>query len=198
MSESSRQRSRTPRRLASAVAVCVLAVTSMVISATPAFAATVGLDKTSSVETVQPGDEFIYTLVPRCSGLTEACINAVVTDTLPPELEVTAIPPSRPEYTVAFDPATRVLRIQFRIQLPAPSPAGSVGLPAGSSSNIQIGVRVPAESQVTDGTVITNTASVVADNAPAVSGSDDVTAEVPRVVRPVATKSWTDGSAVAG
>lgn len=198
MAEPRRHPTRRPPRLAAAVAAVSLALTSLVITATPAFAATVGLDKTSSVETAQPGDEFRYTIVPRCSGLTEACLNAVVTDTLPPELEVTAVPPSTADYTVAYDAGTRVLRIQFRIPLSPPSPAGSVGLPAGSSRNIELGVRVPADSPVADGTVITNTATVTADNAPSVPGNADVTVDVPRIVRPVATKAWSDGSAVAG
>lgn len=46
--------------------------------------------------------------------------------------------------------------------------------------------------------MIPNTATVTADNAPAASDRADVTVDVPRVVRPVATKAWSDGSAVAG
>ncbi len=195
----SRQRQRRTRRLFTWVMLWVLVVVSLVATARPAAAAsTLGLDKTASVTAAQPGDEFRYTLVPRCSGLTESCINAVLTDTLPPEIEVTALPESNPERTVTFDETTRVLRIVFTIPLTAPSPPGSVGLPAGSSRNLELGVRLPADSQVADGTTITNTARLIADNAPAVTAPSEVDVDVPRVVRPVATKTWSDGSAVAG
>ena len=54
------------------------------IVATPAFAAsTLGLDKEASVDEASPGEDFKYTLTPRCSGLTESCINAVLTDVVP-------------------------------------------------------------------------------------------------------------------
>ena len=46
--------------------------------------------------------------------------------------------------------------------------------------------------------MIPNTATVTADNAPTATDRADVTVDVPRVVRPVATKTWSDGSAVAG
>ena len=161
----------------------------MVAGVTPAHAAsTLGITKSASVTTAQPGDEFRYTIVPQCSGLTEACENARFVDVLPPEVEVTALPPSNTDRTVSYDPATRRLEIVYRIPLPAPSPPGSVGLPAGSSNNVEIGVRLPDDTSVTDGTVIPNTATVTADNAPTASDRADVTVEVPRVVRPVGTR----------
>ena len=63
-------------------------------------APSLGLDKDASVQSAQPGQDFTYTLVPRCSGLTEACVNATVTDILPPEIEVTSLPTSNSERTV--------------------------------------------------------------------------------------------------
>ena len=51
-----------------------------------------GITKSASVTTAQPGDEFRYTIVPRCSGLTEACVDARFVDVLPAEVEVTALP----------------------------------------------------------------------------------------------------------
>ena len=122
--------------------------------ATPAFAAsTLGLEKEASVDEASPGEDFKYTLMPRCSGLTEACINAVLTDVVPAGVEITSLPASTPEYTVAFDAGSRTLTVTFLIPLPAPSPAGSVGLPAGSSRQHRIGVKIPDNSQTPDGTV---------------------------------------------
>ncbi len=166
--------------------------------AAPAYAAsTLGLDKDVSVDAASPGEDFTYTLIPRCSGLTESCINAVLTDVVPDTVEITALPTSTPDYAVAFDAGSRTLTVTFLIPLPAPSPAGSVGLPAGSSRNIELGVKIPDNSQTPDGTVITNTGALAADNAPPVTDPAEVTVDVPRVVAPVATKSWSDGSAVA-
>ena len=109
-------------------------------------ASTLGITKSASVTTARPGDEFRYTIVPRCSGLTEACINASFTDVLPPEVEVTALPASNADRTVSFDATTRTLTVTYRVPLPAPSPEGSVGLPAGSSNNVEIGVRLPEDT----------------------------------------------------
>ncbi len=197
MAEPRRQRARASRRLASVAAVFALAVTSTVITATPAFAATVGLDKTSSVETAQPGDEF--TLHPGAAllGLSEAA-STRLSPTLPPEIEVGGAG-STPSDTSLSTPATRELRIGVPDSAARAQP-GRLRRPAGRllAATSRSACASRPSSQLLDGTVITNTARINADNAPAVDGSDDVTVEVPRVVRPVATKSWTDGSAVAG
>lgn len=177
----------------------VSAVVTVGVTSTPALAASsLGLDKDASVTNASPGQGFTYTLVPRCSGLTESCINAVVTDVIPIDIEVTSFPASDAEKTVTFDPGTRTLTIAFKIPLTLPSPPGSVGLPAGSSRSLELGVRVPDDSTALDGAVIVNTATITADNAPSTQASAPVTVSVPRVVRPAANKTWTDGSAVAG
>ena len=84
---------------------------------------------------------------------------------LPAEVEVTALPASNNQWTVDYDAATRTLTVDFIIPLAAPNPPGSVGLPDGSPLNIELGVRIPANSPDTDGTVITNTGMLNADNA---------------------------------
>lgn len=183
------------------VSVIVVALAAIVVGTTPDVAlaaSSLGMDKDASVTNTSPGQSFTYTLVPRCSGLTESCINAVVTDVIPPEVEITALPTSDAEKTVTYNAATRTLTIAFKIPLTPPSPAGSVGLPAGSSRSIELGVQVPENSTAADGTIITNTATVSADNAPSAPATAAVILDVPRVVRPVATKTWADGGAVAG
>ena len=186
------------RAVALAIGAVLVAVLALAGTLPAAAASTLGVSKTASVTTARPGDDFRYTIVPRCSGLTEACENATLVDVLPPELDVTALPQSNTDRTVSYDAATRRLQIVYRIPLPAPSPPGSVGLPAGSSNNVEIGVRLPEDSTVADGADIANTATVTAGNAPTATDRADVTVDVPRVVRPVATKAWSDGSAVAG
>lgn len=157
------------------------------------------LAKDASVTETSPGEAFSYTLVASCSGLQEGCVNAVLTDVIPAGLEVTDLPASTSEYTVSYDAGSRTMTVVFTIPLASPpNPPASVGIPAGAALNLELGVAVPAESQIVDGTVITNTASLVSDGAAPITASDDVVVDVPRVVRPVATKSWPDGSAVAG
>ncbi|MFC1435696.1 DUF5979 domain-containing protein [Streptacidiphilus sp. N1-3] len=157
----------------------------------------VSITKTNDASNpLEPGDEFTYTIEAQCSGLTVDCVNFTVTDTLPPGLEVTSLPKSDSTRDVTYDEATRQLTISYH--LPLTNPAGETGLRAGQSGSVEIGVRVPADAQIPDGTVLPNTATVTADNAAQKSAESDVTVTVPRVVKPVATKSWTDGSAVAG
>ena len=170
-----------------------------VVLAGPAYAAaSLGLQKTGPTAPVTPGTAFNYTLVASCSSLTESCVNATVTDVLPPEVEVTSLPASNNQRTVDYDAATRTLTVKFIIPLLPPNPPGSVGLPDGSPLNVVLGVRVPANSPVPDGTVFPNTGTMTADNATPVTSTANVTVSVPRVVTPIATKSWSDGSAVAG
>ncbi|MET0191074.1 MAG: DUF5979 domain-containing protein [Pseudonocardia sediminis] len=59
-------------------------------------------------------------------------------------------------------------------------------------------MRLPAATPLPDGTEISNTATTVAENADEATSTAVVEVAVPRDVRPVATKDWSDGSAVAG
>ena len=90
------------------------------------------------------------------------------------------------------DAATRTLTVKFIIPLLPPNPPGSVGLPDGSPVNVVLGVRVPANSPVPDGTVFPNTGTMTADNATPITSTANVTVSVPRVVTPIATKSWSE------
>ncbi|MFI6941922.1 DUF5979 domain-containing protein [Streptomyces sp. NPDC050418] len=158
----------------------------------------VSITKTNDTggEPLEPGDDFIYTLTAQCSGLTVDCVNFTVTDTLPEGLDVTSLPQSTSTRDVTYDESTRQLTIVYKEALQ--NPDDETGLRAGQAGSIEIGMRVPADTQLTDGTTITNTGEVKADNAPAHTADTDVTISIPRVVKPVATKTWEDGSAVAG
>ncbi|MEV6104417.1 DUF5979 domain-containing protein [Streptomyces sp. NPDC051940] len=158
----------------------------------------VTINKTNDLggETLKPGNEFIYEISGTCSGLTVDCVNFTVTDTLPEGLEVTSLPQTTSTRIVTYDETTRELTVLY--QVPLSNPQGELGLKAGASGAIEIGMRLPTDTQLTDGTVLPNTATADADNADPQSSESDVTVEVPRVVRPNVTKTWTDGSAVAG
>lgn len=195
------------RRSAPRLVTCVLLALSLVagplVMPGPAAAAddpqsAVSITKSNDTggKPLQPGDAFTYTLNWQCSGLTVDCVNFTVTDTLPEGLDVTSLPKSTSERDVTYDESTRKLTIVYK--QPLDNPQGEKGLLAGQSASVEIGMRVPADTRLKDGTVITNTAKVDADNAPAKDASTDVSVTIPRVVKPVATKSWADGSAVAG
>ncbi|OIV37100.1 hypothetical protein BIV57_12735 [Mangrovactinospora gilvigrisea] len=158
----------------------------------------VSITKTNNLggKPLQPGDDFIYTLTGQCSGLTVDCVHFTVTDTLPAEFDVTSLPKSNSNRDVTYDSSTRLLTVVYKE--PLQNPSGETGLRAGQSGSIEIGMRLPADTQEKDGTVVPNTASVKADNADEKSSSTDVKIFIPKVVKPVATKSWADGSAVAG
>ncbi|WP_162602571.1 DUF5979 domain-containing protein [Nocardioides daejeonensis] len=157
----------------------------------------VGITKETNLAggTLEPGQEFLYTVVARCSGLEAGCVNQQIVDVLPEGLDVTSLPTTTNTRTVAYDGATRTLTITFTEALQAP--VGATGLNDGRQVAIEIGMRLPADTPLPAGTTIRNTASTDADNAPRVEDSADVEVTIPRKVVPVATKSWTDGAAVA-
>ncbi|WP_329120409.1 DUF5979 domain-containing protein [Streptomyces sp. NBC_01465] len=156
----------------------------------------VSITKTSDADgPLEPGDEFIYTLTGQCSGLTVDCVDFTVTDTLPAEFEVTSLPQSTTTRDVTYDESTRQLTVVYKQDLQ--NPAGKTGLRAGQAGTIEIGMRVPADTQLEDGATVPNSAQVDADNADKKESSTDVTVTIPLVVKPVTTKTWEDGSAVA-
>ncbi|MFJ2739919.1 DUF5979 domain-containing protein [Streptomyces sp. NPDC087440] len=169
-------------------------------AAARAAEADVGITKrvTGATMPLEPGGVFSYTLTASCSSLTTACVNPVVEDVLPADFDITSLPKSTDTRTVSYDAATRKLRIVFAEPLPSPpAPAGSTGLPAGVSREVSIGMRVPAETTLTDGAKIPNTATIDADNADPASSSAEVTVRIPRIVRPATTKKWSHSSTVA-
>ena len=194
--------SRGARLLRVTSVTAVLALVVGLISAGPAAAspAVLSLSKSANLSTVTPGQEFQYTLLAACSGLTEGCVNATIRDTLPAEFEVTSLPQSTSERTVTYDAATRLLTIEFTI--PLNQPAGHLGLPAGASRSIQLGMRLPTETPVANNEVIPNTAQLTGVSStgaalvPA-SSTASITASVPVVVRPVGVKTWSSNTAIA-
>lgn len=198
----SRRRHSLPRLVMGVLAALGLllgspATAAAFVSAADDPMSAVGITKTSDADgPLEPGDEFIYILDGQCSGLTVDCVNFTVTDTLPAEFEVTSLPQSTSTRDVTYDESSRLLTVVYK--QPLQNPADKTGLRAGQAGTIEVGMRVPADTQLEDGAVITNTAEVDADNADPKDSSTDITISIPRVVKPVATKTWEDGSAVAG
>lgn len=144
---------------------------------------------------VKPGDSFAYSLSANCESLTTDCVGTVLTDILPAEFEVTSLPKSTNDYEVTFDETTRLLTIEFKQNLQ--NPAGQTGLKAGSTFNVEVGMRLSAESDAKDGITVPNELNGTSENTPDDSDDSNVVIKVPAIVKPEATKSW-PGSAVAG
>ncbi|MGL3805206.1 DUF5979 domain-containing protein [Paeniglutamicibacter sp. R2-26] len=144
---------------------------------------------------VQPGDTFTYTLTITCSSLTTDCVGATLVDVLPEEFDVTMLPKSTNDYDVIYDEATRELRVVFK--KPLQNPAGTTGLTAGSTVTIEVGMRLPDDTDETDGTIVPNHVTGTSDNTEDSTDDSNVEIDIPAVVKPVATKDW-PGSAVAG
>ncbi len=194
-----RRRTSRQRAVVTVLAAFALVVSALVGSAVAAPGQSqVGITKESSLDgsSVTPGAQFTYTLAVRCSGLTAGCIDQTVTDVLPAGLDVTSLPSSTDTRIVDYDEGTRTLTVRF--VEPLQEPVGQVGLNDGATRVFEIGMRLPANTSMPDGTEITNTATTVAENAPQVSDDNVLPVAIPREVRPVATKTWTDGSAIAG
>ncbi|WP_253763059.1 hypothetical protein [Hamadaea flava] len=194
-------------RAAAAFAALTLAIGGVVVPAAPAFAAVIGIDKSATgvpTDGVEPGGTFNYVIRVDCTSLAEDCENVTVTDTLPEQFTANIVPgtyrwsggpdtdpaggtvfPGVPQYTYTYDATTRELTVTI------PS------IPAGNSSSVQIGMTLPADTEVPDGTVVPNIATVTADNAPTASDDADVKVHVPVNVDVKATKDWADGSALA-
>lgn len=167
-------------------------------AAAAAAQSVVGVTKETSLDgaPLTPGGQFTYVLTARCSGLTVGCIGQTVTDVLPAGLDVTSLPPSTSTRLVDYVEATRTLTVTYTE--PLQEPVGETGLNDGATRVFEIGMRLPAGTGLPDGTEIDNVATTVAENADEATDNALVEVSVPREVRPVATKTWADGSAIAG
>ncbi len=158
----------------------------------PLAEAEVKVEKRASVSTLQPGQELQYTIIGTCSSLTTPCIDFTLSDTLPAELDVTSLPQSNNQRDVTYDSNTRLLTIVYKLPV-----TGGTGLPAGSSQSVPIGVRLPAQTPVTDGQEILNRAEVSAVGANPQQSEVTIAAVVPVDPEPIATKSWSPDTAIA-
>ena len=99
---------------------------------------------------------------------------------------------------MTFDPGTRLLTVTFVIPLASPpNPTGATGLPDGATRNIPIGMRLPLETTTTSGQSVSNSATFAGSNTNTVTDTVAVAVDIPRLVRPRATKSWNPASALA-
>ncbi|WP_395638872.1 DUF5979 domain-containing protein [Pseudolysinimonas sp.] len=157
--------------------------------AAPDYTAVLQISKTVQDATLAPGDTLSYTIAVEC--LSEDCVDATVTDALPPEFDaltlltnVVVTPP--PGGTSAYSWSGRTLTVTF-------SHAGGAGIAAGDGYSIQVNLTVPANLSPDweyNGVAVSNTASVSATNAETVSSAAVATVTVPYSVATTAGATW--------
>lgn len=91
--------------------------------------------------------------------------------------------------------------LELTIKFLAPIEPEGTGMPAGSGSafSFDIDASIPTSTALVDGDQVTNTAHLAGSNLteePVASAV--VTVNIPRIVSPVATKSWSPSAALAG
>lgn len=166
-----------------------------VLAAAPAaaapedFSAVLQISKTVQDATLAPGDTLSYTIAVEC--LSDDCVDATVTDTLPPEFDALTLLPNvivtpPPGGTSNYAWSGRSLTVTF-------SHAGGPGIAAGDGYSIQVNLTVPtglSPDWAYNGVPVTNTASVSATNAATVSSAVAATVTVPYTVATTAGATW--------
>ncbi|MBX3067020.1 MAG: hypothetical protein KF844_00010 [Cryobacterium sp.] len=185
--------------LASVISL-ISVVASVLVPTTAAFAAdpaAVRNIKSADATLVHPGDTFNWKIEVGCSVLTDDCVNAKLTDVVPPEF---ILPPaSGVLFTPALDPAEHTVTISGQtvtvdFQQPLDNPTGEFGLRNMIISvSIPVTVRSDLDYTPTPRTV-ENTSHMVADNAPAVDSTASVQLEVPLELAADSVKSFTPSS----
>lgn len=185
------------RRVLSVLSALLLVTLTFVVGGVPANAAdpTADLQIQKSVDSVGPhgpGDTFSYSITVGCSSTNElGCFATELTDVLPEPLVFD--PDVQDPVTVSLSPAgTAGIEIDdngFTVR-PQHALGGDVGLRAGGSMTITVAVMVPMNvSADYDGETITNTATVVADNADEQPATVDVTLAVVTTLEAGLTKT---------
>ncbi len=188
-----RRRTRTALSLSALVAALAGLFGGVVLAApavaAPEFTAVLQIAKTVQDPTLAPGDVLSYTIAVEC--LSDDCVDATVTDTLPPEWDALTLNPTvvvtpPPGGTSSYSWTGRALTVTF-------SHAGGAGIAAGDGYSIQVNLTVPgglSPDWPYNGVTVTNTASVSATNAETVTASVDATVTVPYSVATTASAAW--------
>ncbi|MGE3619524.1 MAG: DUF5979 domain-containing protein [Acidimicrobiia bacterium] len=206
---------RVVRLLAAVCSVLVGAAGLGLVGAGPAAAdlgdpGQVTLDKAADgladLTGVAPGETFAYTFLVGCDD--NPCIDAALTDTLPPEFAGFAI--ESLSVTPATTPATATatltgcavggpvtpscdLSVAFSAPLGDLGGVPQVGIPAGVTYRVTLQLTVPLDQDPTwpsNGVAVPNTAEATASNSTPATDTATVTVEVPVVVEVTTSKAW--------
>ncbi|CAG7613417.1 hypothetical protein LEUCIP111803_01689 [Leucobacter soli] len=134
---------------------------------------------------VEIGEEFQWRIEVVCHQYDEYCVNATLTDVIPDEFDIVT---NSINSSATADISVSGQTVSIAFQVPLTDPAGSVGLSAGAT--VLIPVKLKPIDQSNNGRVISNSATIAADNADSKSDDAEVTAIVPLVVLAEATKNF--------
>ncbi|WP_141014695.1 DUF5979 domain-containing protein [Nocardioides sambongensis] len=186
-----------------AVLLAVLGAPLLTPGTATAAPESLAIDKSVDNATPAPGEAFTYTIQVRCSE--EDCLDAQITDALPPELDGfrivnVAFTPNAIPRTVTWGPggtetppATVGPNTTLTVDIaePTTTPSGT-GLAAGRSYTVQISLQVPDDYPPGTSADIVNTAKVTASNANPQQASATVRIEAPVTVGVAVDKAWSD------
>ena len=149
--------------------------------------------KDASVETVQPGATFTYTLTVGCTTFGAGCVDATITDPVPAEFLIQGTP------TVSGAPADVAVDGQdVTVTFTSDLGDDGTGMLAAATAEIEISVRAdPDLPYSANGVPVTNTGTVDSENSDPAEDDAVVTPEVPLELAATATKTITPERAVA-
>lgn len=163
------------------------------MAAQPAYANnTAGMTLTKSVSATElvPGETFTYSMQVGCSVLTQECINATLTDTIPSQFIVGAAGTLNITPAVPADVTVSGQQVTVAFRSPLSNPAGQVGL-GNELITVTVPLTVRSNLAFTPTPVtVTNTAFVDSDNTAPQQSSVDVSLTVPLQVSTTASKSF--------
>ncbi|ACQ79028.1 conserved repeat domain protein [Beutenbergia cavernae DSM 12333] len=184
------RRRRAARRAWSLLAASALALPIALVPALSASAATWGISKQEiSTGPYEPGQQIQWVVTISCSDPNQdPCTNAVLTDPLPENLELVSASDQTQLPGGALDVDTDTDTVTYT----------NPSVPNGAQAQIVITAIVDPDLPYSEnGVPITNTATVVADNAPEQSASDDVIPVVELVLDSETTKTIEPEGALA-
>ncbi len=210
-----RSRPGALRRLSAALLCTMIAVGTSLVGGLPVRAelgdaGQVTVDKTANevndLTGVERGDTFSYSILVGCDD--NPCVDAALTDTLPPEFagfaidSLTVSPATTPPTASATltgcgvggqVTASCVLDVAFIAPLGSVGGVSYVGIDAGDTYRITVTLTVPADLDPlwpSNGQAVTNTAHGTASNSTPAHDTANVTVSVPIEVDVGSSKAW--------
>ncbi|WP_229242903.1 DUF5979 domain-containing protein [Cellulosimicrobium marinum] len=186
------RRARRLRQTWAAVGTALLALPLALVPAAPAAAASWGIQKQAlSQGPYTPGDEVQWVVTVSCSDPNaDPCVPTTITDPLPDGIELVSASVQNQSGATngSLDPDTETDTVTYT--------ADSVN----NGGQVQILINAVVDPDIpyaADGVPITNTATVVSDNAPANQASNSITPTVPLNLDSATTKEITPEGAIA-
>lgn len=190
-------------RMAIASVAALIGLGGTLVAGLPAAAAEydpveVYLSKDASTDVVEPGQNFTYSFQVGCTSLTDACVDLVITDTIPAPFELVAVANTSTGDNAAsatLDRDGNDITVTFTDDLE--NDDGSLGmLPSNYFSFVATVTLPPTVSAEWDGQTVRNTAyvSVANTNTGHTEAHDDVLLQVPLSLSSTVTKAYSPAS----